>query len=349
MLKSPTAAPMLKTPTEFERVPVPELTSEQQTALEQFRARMPWVNVDRKPLDPHKTTAHEEEVEITAEGAAGSRASSARSAGSAARPLTPTQAELEQHGVPEHDVDQDDLYWQTYYESFCDTACLLRYLRARSWNIDQAYSALRETLRWRRRYKPHLICPEEIESEANSGKDYLNGFDKFGRPILYLRNHRENSKDHAKQIRLLIFNLEMAIRMMPEGVERFVLIFDFGQYSPSNAPPMNISKYFLHIFASHYPERLGLIMACSAPWYFWAFYKLISPFIHPITKSKIRFVDLKSMHKVSESDGTWGNPLHYVDQQVLEKDFGGDNAFDYEHAVYWPCLQQQFQELVVKP
>jgi hypothetical protein len=39
------------------------------------------------------------------------------------------------------------------------------------------------------------------------------------------------------------------------GVEKLTLIFDFQHYSASNSPPMHVSKFFLHLFAAHYPGR----------------------------------------------------------------------------------------------
>jgi hypothetical protein len=73
----------------------------------------------------------------------------------------------------------------------------------------------------------------------------------------------------------------------------------------------------------------------------------VSPLIAPVTKQKIRFVDLKTMNKITDekeaSGGTWSNLLHYVDSDVLEKDFGGDLSFDYDHDVYWPALLATIQ------
>jgi hypothetical protein len=83
------------------------------------------------------------------------------------------------------------------------------------------------------------------------------------------------------------------------------------------------------------------MFACDAPWYFGTFYRLILPFIHPVTKSKIRFVDTKSMHSVQpeqEAKGIWSNLLTHIDEEQLEVPFGGGNRFEYDHNVYWPLF-----------
>jgi hypothetical protein len=59
----------------------------------------------------------------------------------------------------------------------------------------------------RRDYKPDLIPAEDVKPEAETGKILLNGFDNEGRPILYLRPGRENTKEGPRQIRHLVFHM----------------------------------------------------------------------------------------------------------------------------------------------
>jgi hypothetical protein len=148
------------------------------------------------------------------------------------------------------------------------------------------------------------------------------------------------SKDYSKHVRYLVFTVEKAIELMPQGQEKITLIFDFSKYSQTSATPMHVSKYFLHLFSSHYPERLGHAFAVDAPWYFWTFYRLISPFIHPVTKEKIRFVDLKNMDAVKQESeqGIAANLLYHVNVNMLERAFGGNFGFQYDHQTYWNMI-----------
>ena len=59
------------------------------------------------------------------------------------------------------------------------------------------------------------------------------------------------------------------------------------------------------------------------PWYVTTFFKLISPFIDPVTKSKMKFNEPLDQH---------------VPAEQLQKDYGGKANFVYDHAVYWPAL-----------
>lgn len=312
----------------------PELTKEQKQALESLRSKKPWENV---PL-PEKSTQFSELEDIA--------------------------------GNLDDDLARNDEYWASHFYKFAGNGdCLLRYLRANQWSVNDAYKGLQATLSWRRKYRPHLIKPSEVEQYAETGKSYLNGYSRLMNPIIYFRNHRNNTlKDHAGNIRFLVYLVETTIALMPPGVEKVILIFDFARYTSKNSPPMNVSRYFLHLFSQHYPERLAHMFACDAPWYFWVFYKIVSPFIHPVTKAKIRFVDLRAQNSsenqapktpdqlleysgnekesheepaqknIEQPTGIFSSLFDYIHPRVLETDFGGDLSFDYNHQAYWSHL-----------
>ena len=71
---------------------------------------------------------------------------------------------------------------------FCTDVCLVRYLRARQWNVDKAEKMLRETIKWRAEFRPDCITAEEIRVELeNEGKMYVFGKDKSHRPVIVMR------------------------------------------------------------------------------------------------------------------------------------------------------------------
>ncbi|SRR6266496_1429505 len=99
-------------------------------------------------------------------------------------------------------------------------------------------------------------------SKAVTGKMHINGFDKDGRPILYLRPGLENTLPGSDQLRYTIFNFESAIKIMPENVENIVIIidFNFNNCTSRRSPGLGVAKEFMHVLGSHYPERLGYAM-----------------------------------------------------------------------------------------
>lgn len=47
------------------------------------------------------------------------------------------------------------------------------------------------------------------------------------------------------------------------------------------------------VLQQHYPERLGELWFLNAPFIFWGLWRVVSPFIQPSTKDKIKFLSGK--------------------------------------------------------
>jgi len=229
----------------------------------------------------------------------------------------------------------------TKERKFCDEACLLRYLRARDWDVKKANKLLRDTLAWREEYKPELITAEELSEEACTGKMFRRGFDKTGKPVLYMAPGRENSTDYVRNVKLLIYTMERAIESMPEGVEQMVFLIDFNNYSRKNVMPYNVIMEVLNILSNHYPERLGAGFLIDSPWLFSLSYKAISPFINPVTKSKVHFVSGSESAKEQEFS-------KYFDMSTMERRYGGTSDFEYNHEVFWKAEIELDKQRILK-
>lgn len=66
------------------------------------------------------------------------------------------------------------------------------------------------------------------------------------------------------------------------------------------------------------------------PWYVTTFFKLISPLIDPVTKTKMKF---------NEPFG------EFIPPSQLMKSYGGEVDFVYDHSTYWPTLNQMCDKL----
>lgn len=50
------------------------------------------------------------------------------------------------------------------------------------------------SLKWQREYKPWRIVPDDVLGELkNEGKLYHNGFDKYGRPVIYMKPRHDTT------------------------------------------------------------------------------------------------------------------------------------------------------------
>lgn len=67
----------------------------------------------------------------------------------------------------------------------------------------------------------------------------------------------------------------------------------------------------------------------AVPWVVWGFFKLITPFIDPLTREKLKFNE---------------DMRQYVPEEELWTGFGGTLDFEYDHETYWPALRKLCEE-----
>ncbi|KAI9306925.1 CRAL-TRIO domain-containing protein [Cunninghamella echinulata] len=229
-----------------------------------------------------------------------------------------------------------------YYENekrFLTEGTLKRYMRARKWDYEAAKTMLENTVNWRRDYRPDQIDPDYIRPESETGKMYYNGYDNCGRPVWIMRPRLQNSKDGERQIKNIVFNLERGIRLMPAKVENIAIIVDFKDSSASHNPSVGTCKKFLDILGNHYPERLGIAFVVKSPWFFFVTFKMISPFMDPVTKNKIKFVyDAGGKSDTKATTNEWVHLKDHISSDQLETDFGGDYHFKFNIDTYWKKL-----------
>ncbi|KAI4182973.1 MAG: hypothetical protein L6R41_005677 [Letrouitia leprolyta] len=245
-------------------------------------------------------------------------------------PPTPT--------TPAVPISDSDRMWLT-------RECLLRYLRATKWDVQEAANRLQATLIWRHQYGLEKHTPEYISPENATGKQVIQGYDNAGRPCLYLNPGKQNTERSNKQVEHLVFMLERTLDLMPPGQETLSLLINFDKKMGGDRPPLWQGKQVLNILQSHYPERLGMSLVINSSfssitprlsvlansthqtvhWVVWTFFKLINPFIDPATREKLKFdQDLRQ----------------FVPPSQLLKTHGGEVNFEYNHDVYWPALNE---------
>lgn len=208
---------------------------------------------------------------------------------------------------------------------FLTRDCLLRYLRADKWNISAAETRLKNTLIWRREYGVKKITQDYIGIENETGKQLIMGWDIDGRPCQYMRPSKQNTERSPRQIEHLVFMLERSIDLMPAGQETLTLLINFAETKTGQGATLAQGKQTMYILQNHYPERLGRALVTNVPFYIWGFFKLITPFIDPLTREKIKFNEDSNLH---------------VPKEHLLKESGGLVEFEYDHTEYWPALNK---------
>ncbi|KAF1973893.1 CRAL/TRIO domain-containing protein [Bimuria novae-zelandiae CBS 107.79] len=234
----------------------------------------------------------------------------------------PTLPKTSAKGAEEEALSDLERMWLT-------RECLLRYLRATKWNLAQATQRIRETVIWRREYGTDRLTADYISEENATGKQVTLGYDNDGRPCLYLLPNKQNTKTGPKQVEHLVYMLERTLDIAPPGQETLALLIDFRNSSAGSQPSIATGRQVLSILQNHYPERLGRALITHLPWYVTTFLKLVSPFIDPVTKTKMRYNEPLTDH---------------IPASQLMKNAGGEVDFEYDHSVYWPALAKLAEE-----
>ena len=176
--------------------------------------------------------------------------------------------------------DSDDKYGQTNYFQYVlanqspeelrqafwsmvkhddPDALLLRFLRARKWNVQKALVMLVATMHWRMQevhvdddvvkrgeggaFADSLSSNAARKKEGNDflaqlrmGKSFLHGTDKDGRPMCFVRVrlHKQGEQSEASLERYTVYVIETARLLLSRHVDTAAIVFDMTGFSMAN-------------------------------------------------------------------------------------------------------------------
>lgn len=164
-------------------------------------------------------------------------------------------------------------------------ALLLRFLRARKWDVELAVTMLVSAMDWRNdnSIDQTIIRGGEnvglIESpttdekafiaQYQSGKSYVRGTDKEGRPIyiIKVRLHDPNAQSSQAMETYILHNIESIRILSTYPLDKACLIFDMTGFGLRNMD-FHVVKFLCTVFEARYPETLGLVLIHNAPFVF---------------------------------------------------------------------------------
>lgn len=200
---------------------------------------------------------------------------------------------------------------------------LLRFLRARKWDLHGAFSMLRDALEWRKMYEVRdLVARGEagIRSELlASGKSFFWKTDAQGRLLTIItgRLHDKNAQTLEETCRFTVFQMELGRRLMQAPSETVTVIFDMAD-APYASLDFGSIQFMVQCFQSFYPESLGKCLIVNPPWIFSGFFRMVRPLLDPVVAGKIELV-------------TAGEEmLKWVPAENLPERFGGTCKWEYE-------------------
>ncbi|KAF9114312.1 hypothetical protein BGX27_011213 [Mortierella sp. AM989] len=228
-------------------------------------------------------------------GGAATAAAALRRSAAKLKPWLPAKKFIFKYSPAEY----QNVFWSFVQAEHPDTV-VLRFLRARKWNVEKAMEMLILALEWRITMGVDEIVQESEDSieakypgfleQLKSGKVIFRGRDRQGRPLCLLDPsfHHPHAQSQQAIEKLAIYVIETGRLMMTPPTETISVVFNMTNFSMSNMD-WPTTKFFIHAAEACYPELLGVCLVHKAPWIFGALWKAISPMIDPAIRAKIKF------------------------------------------------------------
>lgn len=216
---------------------------------------------------------------------------------------------------------------------------ILRFLRARKFNVKNAMTMIREDVSWRSQQNRLDLSIESAQDvlDCDIAKIYkyfpvwFQGFDKQMRPVSYRQFGKFEIWNVLKLttmerlIRFHAWETEQALRSMYSlsgksnyNIETFVLVIDAAGWNMklATSDAFTFIKGMAVTDSDHYPERLGTLVLINAPPMLSFAWRIIQGFLDSVTKAKIRIL--------SSDPEEWQPVLRqYIDVDQIPKQYGG--------------------------
>ncbi|CAF3188726.1 unnamed protein product [Rotaria socialis] len=187
----------------------------------------------------------------------------------------------------------DELFYMIGYEN--PDVLPLQWLRICKWNINNAVQKMMDMLKWRHEWGVQtLLAKGESDlscEEIKTGKCFLMGYDKAGRPINYVSVNRHVRGQYPQETtqKLTVLTMETVRKLFKSPVETSTIVFDLTGFGLKNMDYQHV-KFFVSLIENYYPELFGHAIILNAPWIFSGCWAIISKWLDPAIRDEIQFV-----------------------------------------------------------
>ncbi|RKP34094.1 CRAL-TRIO domain-containing protein [Dimargaris cristalligena] len=279
-----------------------------------------------KPLDINDASSQSDLAGLAKADSAASEAGDSVDAAAAALEgvaLTDSPKSTTSASSPKPAETLREAFWGVVQADHPD-GMVLRFLRARKWNVDRALEMMLTALRWRIETQVDQIINEGEggldDSILRKGISFLHGEDRKGRPIIITRVclHRKEDQTVEEMTKFLVWTIETVRLVFKAPTETATIIFDLSDFTLANMD-FNFVKILIRCLEAYYPESLGSLLIYNAPWIFSGIWRMISPLLDSVVASKINFVNNKKQF------------TEFIDPEHLVDWLGGSSKFKYEY------------------
>ncbi|KAJ5551179.1 Cellular retinaldehyde binding/alpha-tocopherol transport [Penicillium sp. DV-2018c] len=252
----------------------------------------------------------------------------------------PTTAPEAQPGHPGHTSPEQDAkvhqlraeLEQLGYTERLDTLTLLRFLRARKFDVEAAKTMFVDSEAWRKKFGTDDLARTfnytEKQEVFKFYPQYYHKTDKDGRPVYIEKlgkidlNQMYKITTADRMLQNLVTEYEkLADPRLPacsrkagKLLETCCTIMDLKGVGITSVPSVyGYVKQASDISQNHYPERLGKLYLINAPWGFSSVFSAVKGFLDPVTVNKIHVL----------GSGYQKELLSQVPAENLPVEFGG--------------------------
>ncbi|KAL9000913.1 MAG: hypothetical protein Q9169_000668 [Polycauliona sp. 2 TL-2023] len=220
---------------------------------------------------------------------------------------------------------------------------LLRFLRARKWDVHNALVMMIATMNWRMQeahVDDDIMKKGEgqamqdtsnenatVKKEARDflaqmklGKSFLHGTDKEGRPMCFVRVrlHKQGEQSETSLERYTVYTIETARLLLASHVDTAAIVFDMTGFSMANMDYAPV-KFMIKCFEANYPESLGVVLVHKSPWIFHSIWNIIKGWLDPVVAKKVHFT--KNVVELEQ----------FIEKSHIIKELGGDDPWEYTY------------------
>ncbi|XP_038552596.1 SEC14-like protein 1 [Micropterus salmoides] len=215
---------------------------------------------------------------------------------------------------------------------------VLRFLRARDFNLDKARELLCQSLTWRKQHQVDFLldtweCPQLLQDYYTGGWHH---HDKDGRPLYVLRLGQMDTKGLVRALGEEVL-LKQVLSINEEGLRRceentrvfgrpiscWTCLVDLEGLNMRHLwrPGVKALLRIIEVVEANYPETLGRLLILRAPRVFPVLWTLVSPLIHENTRKKFL------VYAGNDYQGP-GGLVDYIDKEIIPDSLGGDCMCD---------------------
>jgi len=147
---------------------------------------------------------------------------------------------------------------------------------------------------WRKNYKPETISLKDFEMEPFDYSQIISipCQDIYGRPIILLKSKNLIPKKILTEtfVKYLIYLIETAIKMMPENIDKLIIVLDIKDAGLENFSLNHLNK-IREISSRFYVERLSNIVIINKGFFFGMMWSFVSKFLDERILKKLIVLD----------------------------------------------------------